>query len=180
MKFFNLLNFCLFNTVLSLSENINLPKILIGNSEIMNQKIHGTCKLKTSDNIKFGCSRELCDNICCFNRKFAEKENYWSDTSFIQDIIYDIWNEEPIYFYDTISNIPLFYAPINRNWSDFLYETLNHGWPSFRLDEVIKENVRILDSGEVVSVEGTHLGHLLSDKLGYRFCINLVSISGKG
>lgn len=54
-----------------------------------------------------------------------------------------------------------------------------HGWPSFRDDEVVWENVRVLrSSGETVSTVGTHLGHNLPDKKGNRYCINLVSIAG--
>ena len=40
------------------------------------------------------------------------------------------------------------------------------------------DNVRCLKNGEVVSVDGTHLGHNLPDDKGNRYCINLVSIAG--
>ena len=55
-----------------------------------------------------------------------------------------------------------------------------HGWPSFRDQEVVWENVRVLkSSGETVSVDGTHLGHNIPsrDKRN-RYCINLVSCAG--
>lgn len=46
--------------------------------------------------------------------------------------------------------------------------------------EVVWENVSVLkNSGETVSVDGTHLGHNLPDKKGNRYCINLVSVAGK-
>ena len=54
-----------------------------------------------------------------------------------------------------------------------------HGWPSFRDAEMIKTNVRIVGDGEVVSVDGTHLGHNLPDGSGNRYCLDLVSLSGK-
>ena len=54
-----------------------------------------------------------------------------------------------------------------------------HGWPSFRDEEVVWENVRTLKDGETVSITGTHLGHNLPDRQGNRYCINLVSVSGK-
>ena len=56
-----------------------------------------------------------------------------------------------------------------------------HGWPSFRPQETVWENVRVLKStGEVVSKTGTHLGHNLPDRDGKnRFCINLVSVAGR-
>ena len=52
-----------------------------------------------------------------------------------------------------------------------------HGWPSFRDEEVVWENVRTLSDGECVSVDGTHLGHNIPDGKN-RYCINLVSVSG--
>ena len=36
----------------------------------------------------------------------------------------------------------------------------------------------MLDDGETVSANGTHLGHNIPDKDGNRYCINLVSIAG--
>ena len=54
-----------------------------------------------------------------------------------------------------------------------------HGWPSFRDEEVNWTDVRVLGNGEVVSTDGTHLGHNLPDGTGNRFCINLVSVTGR-
>ena len=62
--------------------------------------------------------------------------------------------------------------------AQFLVESENHGWPSFRDEEVIWENVRCLKNGETVSIDGSHLGHNLPDNNGNRYCINLVSIAG--
>jgi len=44
-------------------------------------------------------------------------------------------------------------APVNRSTDDFIAESKTHGWPSFRDDEVVWENVRVLKSsgGETVS-----------------------------
>lgn len=63
---------------------------------------------------------------------------------------------------------------------DFYEESLDHGWPSFRDEEVNWEYVRVLPNGETVSVDGTHLGHNLPDRKGNRYCINLVCIAGLG
>ena len=74
---------------------------------------------------------------------------------------------------------PLSRAPVNRSVDDFIAESEVHGWPSFRDDEVVWENVRVLkSSGETVSTSGTHLGHNIPDKNGNRYCINLVSVAG--
>ena len=60
---------------------------------------------------------------------------------------------------------------------DFMKESEHHGWPSFRDEETVTENVRVLADGETVSVDGTHLGHNLPDGEN-RYCIDLVSIAG--
>ena len=114
---------------------------------------------------------------------------------------------EPIVFYDSVSGKPLFVAPVERTMDAFLGESLRHGWPSFRQAEVVwcacsshsrylkhlpglhghacrvlltcRENVRVIDSFEVVSVDGTHLGHQLPDSSGPRFCINLCCVAGR-
>mmetsp|Transcript_66860 Transcript_66860/g.135585 ORF Transcript_66860/g.135585 Transcript_66860/m.135585 type:complete len:85 (+) Transcript_66860:386-640(+) len=80
-------------------------------------------------------------------------------------------------FYDSVTGRPLFEAK-GRTWSDFHRES-THGWPSFRDDEVIQENVRVLADGEVVSLAGTHLGFNLPNGRGNRYRINVVSIAGK-
>ena len=86
----------------------------------------------------------------------------------------------PVTFYDSVTGKPLFVAPINRSAEQFIQESEIHGWPSFRDEEVVWENVRVLkSSGETVSVDGTHLGHNLPDRRGNRYCINLVSVAGK-
>jgi peptide methionine sulfoxide reductase MsrB len=82
-------------------------------------------------------------------------------------------------FYDSVTGKPLFKAPIGRTMSGFLKESQDHGWPSFRDEEVIWENVRCLENGEAVSLDGSHLGHNLPDNRGNRYCINLVSVAGK-
>ena len=90
----------------------------------------------------------------------------------------DTSDAEPIVFHDTVTGKPLFVAPRGRNMDEFLSESLRHGWPSFRQAEVVWENVRVLEDLEVVSADGTHLGHDIPDSSGPRYCINLASISG--
>eukprot|EP00523_Entomoneis_sp_CCMP467_P016870 CAMPEP_0168782486 /NCGR_PEP_ID=MMETSP0725-20121227/9189_1 /TAXON_ID=265536 /ORGANISM="Amphiprora sp., Strain CCMP467" /LENGTH=223 /DNA_ID=CAMNT_0008832421 /DNA_START=162 /DNA_END=830 /DNA_ORIENTATION=- len=87
----------------------------------------------------------------------------------------------PLTFYDSNTGKPLFriMQAGGRSWNEFVRESRHHGWPSFRDDEVIWENVRCLRNGECVSQDGTHLGHNLPDHTGNRYCINLVCISGR-
>ena len=54
----------------------------------------------------------------------------------------------------------------------FITESKKHGWPSFRDSEVDWEYARVLPDGEMVSIDGTHLGHNLPDSKGNRYCIS--------
>lgn len=109
-----------------------------------------------------------------------EMGGYFQGTSFEDDIRQVVASSGgPATFYDSVTGKPLFKAPVNRSVDDFIAESKVHGWPSFRDDEVVWENVRVLkSSGETVSTAGTHLGHNLPDKNGNRYCINLVSVAG--
>jgi len=127
-------------------------------------------------------SRTLADRICCHNRMFAEMGGYFdTSTSFEKDVRQQYassGSSKPMIFYDSVSGLPLFRAPIGRTVDDFIAESKVHGWPSFRDDEVVWDNVRILKNGETVSIAGTHLGHDIPDGKGNRYCINLVSVAG--
>jgi len=150
----------------------------------MSQKAHGTCTGMPPKNLRWGCAIETADNICCFNRHYAEYSTYWTTTSFLRDPFggapSDVkvpTEDNPVVFYDTITNKPLYVAPQGRSWESFVKESNSHGWPSFRDAEVVAENVRVLSNGELVSVDGTHLGHNLPDFSGNRHCVNLVSVA---
>ena len=134
---------------------------------------HGTCAKGPQENLRWGCSRETADKICCFNRHHAEQNGYWKRTRFLEEA------KGETTFYDSVSGKPLFVAPRGRSLKAFIRESKAHGWPSFRDSEVVEENLRILSNGEAVSVDGTHLGHNLPDRTGNRYCINLVSVAGR-
>lgn len=74
-------------------------------------------------------------------------------TSFLKDIE----DKKKENFYDSNTGKLLFTAPIDRSWEDWIQESKNHGWPSFRDNEVNWDFVRVLPNGETVSVDGTHL-----------------------
>ena len=145
-----------------------------GSSALMNPKAHGTAPHAVPQHIRWGCDRGLADWCCCFNRHLAEPSGYWRTTRFLAEDD----RSGPTIYYDSVTSKPLFVAPIVRSWKEFLLETEEHGWPSFRDDEVVWENVRVLSDGECVSVDGSHLGHSIPDEQGSRYCINLVSVSG--
>jgi hypothetical protein len=81
-------------------------------------------------------------------------------------------------FYDSVCGVPVFQAPMGRTFAEWQAETEEHGWPSFRSEEVVKDNIVVSTSGTVTSKCGTALGSYLPDSQGDRFCIDLVCISG--
>ncbi len=150
---------------------------VMGDESIMSPKAHGTSDVPVQQNLRWNCDRDTADRICNFNRHYAEHSGYFQQTKFPGEAN-SIMEGEKITFYDSNTGKPLFIAPVGRTMQQFLNESRAHGWPSFRDDEVVWENVRCLKNGEAVSVDGTHLGHNLPDKNGSRYCINLVSVAG--
>lgn len=153
-------------------------KITYGDERIMAPKVHGTSSTPVQSDLLYGVSNKLADRICNFNRHFAEMGGYFQSTNWEDSVLQA--NGQPLTFYDSVTGKPLFVAPVGRSAEDLIAESQTHGWPSFRDQEVVWENVRVLSSsGETVSADGTHLGHNLPDRKGNRYCINLVSIAGR-
>jgi peptide methionine sulfoxide reductase MsrB len=150
-------------------------------AELMRRRSHGTTDAPVQEDLMYGVSRKLADTIVSYNRRFAEPAGYFEATGWAQAVKEaEAAGKGPVTFYDSVSGRPLFVAPVGRSAKEFLRESAMHGWPSFRDAEVVWDNVRVLrNSGETVSVGGSHLGHNLPDSKGNRYCINLVSIAGR-
>ena len=146
----------------------------------MEQKAHGTCAAAVQNDLLYGCDFKTADRICCFNRHYAEHSGYsfQHPRTFVAEMEAKQPGEE-VTFYDSQSGKPLFIAPRGRTMKQFLDESKAHGWPSFRDEECLWDDLRCLPNGEAVSLAGTHLGHDLPDGKGNRYCINLVSVAGK-
>mmetsp|Transcript_24715 Transcript_24715/g.54652 ORF Transcript_24715/g.54652 Transcript_24715/m.54652 type:complete len:242 (-) Transcript_24715:792-1517(-) len=153
---------------------------VMGEETIMSPKAHGTSATPVQENLKYGVDRSKADQICNFNRHYAEHRGYWTKTKFFEEAKAEYEEKGEVTFYDSNTGKALFVVPARegRTFQDFIKETLTHGWPSFRDEECIWDEVRVLNDGETVSLDGTHLGHNLPDSTGNRYCINLVSIAG--
>lgn len=147
---------------------------LRGDESIMKKKKHGTSDKPVMKNLRYGCDPKLADQICNYNRHFAEYAGYFATTDWLAQVD----KSKETTYYDSVTGKPLFVAPRGRSFEEFVKESKVHGWPSFRDEEVVWDNVRCLRDGEAVSLTGTHLGHNLPDRKGNRYCINLVSIAG--
>ena len=170
-----------------------------GDNSIMRGKAHGTTDSSVQANLRFGCDNKLADRNCSYNREGAERAGYFQySTNFLSEVN----PNEVTTYYDSVTGLPLFRAPIGRTFDEFLEESKGHGWPSFRDEEVIHDaysyilyirklysyilththtywqviwdNVRAIRGGEMVSLAGTHLGHNLPDWQGNRLqlCIS--------
>ena len=152
----------------------------------MAPKEHGTCTQPLQKNLRWGVDWATADKICCYNRHFAEYSSYFMMTDFMKELEVSRREDrkDPITFYDPINSKPIFIAPkgwkkyseldiwmnfSGRSWKEFIRESTDHGWPSFRDEEVVWDNVRCLRNGECVTLDGIHLGHNLPDGSGNRF-----------
>jgi peptide methionine sulfoxide reductase MsrB len=152
-------------------------KMQLGDNSIMSAKAHGTSANPVQADLMYGVSNTLADRICNFNRRGAEQAGYFKSTNWEKAVLEATG---PITFYDSVTGKALFVAPIGRSAKTLVKESEVHGWPSFRDEEVVWDNVKVIrNSGETVSVDGTHLGHNLPDRNGNRYCINLVCIAGQ-
>jgi hypothetical protein len=137
--------------------------LVYGEDSLMSTKSHGTTEEGVQPNLRYGVSNKLADKICSYNRMFAEMGGYFEGVPFeeqVRKLVADSGGQ-PVTFYDSVSGKPLFKAPVGRSVDAFISESKVHGWPSFRDEEVVWDNVRVLrSSGETVSVGGTHLGEL--------------------
>merc|ERR1712039_934168 len=136
----------------------------------------------TKSQLLFGCAdtNEVDDDyICCHNTMWAEPSGFFQTVGGDGGLFAQLEPTGVTNFYDSSCNTLLFRAPVGRSFEDWRTESEHHGWPSFRDEEVVWDNVRVLEDGETVSIDGTHLGHNLPDLSGNRYCINLVSVAGK-
>ena len=121
-----------------LSEFIGLggPKYeqpaVMGDESIMKPKAHGTSETPVQQNLRWNCDRQTADNICNFNRHYAEHRGYWTKTTFFDEAKKEWEDKSEVQFFDSNTGKLLFVAPRGRTYQEFIKETLSHGWPSFR------------------------------------------------
>lgn len=120
-----------------------------GDESIMSPKAHGTCARPVMRNLRWGVSYETTDRVCCFNRHYAEHSGYWETTKFLEEVD----KEGETTFYDPVDGKPLFIAPRGRSFEEFKKESLSHGWPSFR-DQEVRNPCVLLNSDAKVAFSG--------------------------
>ncbi|KAL3768445.1 hypothetical protein ACHAW5_005858 [Stephanodiscus triporus] len=121
-------------------------------------------------------SYSTAERICCNNKRYAECSGYLDAPEV--DLFGRLDPVGETVFYDSVCGIPLFVAPRGRSFEEFRDESLGHGWPSFRPEELVSENVVIHDDGRMESRCLTHLGHNLPEGGEDRYCVDLVCVAG--
>jgi len=116
------------------------------------------------------------ERICCHNHRYAEYAGYLNSPEV--DLFSRLDPGSETVWYDSVCGIPLFVAPRGRTFEEFREESLKHGWPSFRPEELVSENVIIHPGGRMESKCLTHLGHNLPEGGVDRYCIDLVCVAG--
>mmetsp|Transcript_47878 Transcript_47878/g.117424 ORF Transcript_47878/g.117424 Transcript_47878/m.117424 type:complete len:379 (+) Transcript_47878:58-1194(+) len=149
------------------------------------------CSGPVQENLRYGISgrttptvpvtvdanETLAEAVCCDTRTSANAEPQFLYEA--PDIQLFSKIDKVTTFYDSVCGLPLFRAPMNRSLEDFKTDTEEHGWPSFRKEEAIMENlVTDTKTGFVYSKCGTHLGSYLPDAKGPRWCMDLSCVSG--
>merc|ERR1712054_723902 len=123
-----------------MGKHAGLAAELLADESVMSKKAHGTAPnpviTSTSGKMRWDADAETADRICCFNRHYAEHSGYWLSTQFLKEHNGD----KEVTFYDSVTGKPAFIAPRGRSWQEFVSESRDHGWPSFRDEEVVKEN----------------------------------------
>lgn len=132
---------------------------VVAEEVVMSGKAHGTSEKPVQKDLRWACDFETADRICNYNRHYAEHAGYWQTTDFLKSLKDQA---QPVEFYDSVTGVLLFTAPVGRTTEEFVKESQGHGWPSFRDEEVNWDYVRCLKNGECVSTTGTHLGHNVS------------------
>jgi len=149
-----------------------------------------TCSGPVQSNLRYGISgrttpdvpvpvdpqESLATAVCCDKRTkvYAEPQFLYQ----APDIMLFEHIKGVTTFYDSVCGVPLFRAPVNRTLEDFKADTDEHGWPSFRAEEVVKAHVTHDADGFVYSSCGTHLGSYLPDAKGPRWCMDTSCIAG--
>jgi len=122
----------------------------------------------------------LAEAVCCDRRTEALAEPRFTYMAPDISLFTKVDANGVTTFYDSVCGVPVFKAPVGRTLAAFKADTEEHGWPSFRPQEVVQENIKTdKTTGYVTSSCGTHLGSYLPDEQGDRWCIDLSCIAGR-
>jgi hypothetical protein len=89
---------------------------------------HGTTEKPVQQSLKWKCDIATADNICCFNRHYAEHSGYFVTTSYLSEIDRSVETT----YYDSVTGKPLFIAPVSAPICSAFARTHNKTPPPLR------------------------------------------------
>jgi hypothetical protein len=137
--------------------------------------------------LRWGCDRKMAQKYCNGDRFDSGEEEvddfcFEIQTTFEEDAQKEVEQKGRIKFYDSISGKTLFMVPresYNRTFDEFMKESVDQGYLSFRDYEVNWDRVRCLQSGEIFSTDGTRLGFFSPDAGGNKYLVNILAVAGR-
>ena len=81
----------------------------------------------------------MANRVVAHNRDFAEHSGFLQKKGI--DFFDKLDKNGENKFYDPVDGKLLFIAPRGRTFEEFKKESLDHGWPSFRDEECVSENI---------------------------------------
>lgn len=156
-------------------------------NDVMRERSFGTCLVRPHRTLRWGSPVDVADDICCHSRGKLEPKKLYLQLLGTDALSVAEWRKhETMTFYDTVTSKPLFIIDNKvRRFKDFMLDSKRHGHPTFREHERVAENTEVLrdfgslgGGGEIVSVDGTHLGRNIPDAQGPRYSVSLVCIAG--
>lgn len=103
-----------------MSKKVFGPPTVMGDESIMSPKKYGTSDVPVQENLRWGADRKVADNICNYNRHYAEHSGYFEKTTFKEEARAA---EGAMEFYDSNTGKLLFTAPVGRTMDEFLVES---------------------------------------------------------
>ena len=86
-------------------------------ADVMRHRVFGTCVAHVQDPLRWDVDRSEADWVCCENRHYAERAGRWTSTAFLTEHTEaTVAASGPVTFYDSVTGLPLFKAPIGRSW----------------------------------------------------------------
>jgi hypothetical protein len=156
-------------------------------SSEMTSSTNSGMNMRVQSDLRWGCDPKLAQRYCnrnCDDSGDEEDEefNFEMQSSFEDDATQEVREKGRVKFYDSNSGKTLFMVckeSPHRTFKDFLEESIDQGYLSFRDFEVNWERVLCRDNGELVSTKGTRLGFHSPDNEGNKYLVNILAVAGK-
>ena len=158
------------------------PIAIVHESFMTRPREMGSCALPVpKSRLRWGVDADEAARLGCHTRHELESRGSWLNPKQLwQALERAAQTQREVTFYDTTSSKPLFVVPRNRTMGDFMVHSREQGYLTFNDEELVLDNLRQVrhSRGEIVSVDGAHLGHNNPAETGSRYHVNHVAVAG--